>query len=258
MDTANISNEHLYLKGDPKAGKFRFVVEPFTEDYTGRLSWRNLGNQMLRCADMHAGSHGFGYEYTHRTRHAWVLSRLVMEMQEMPRTGETYVIETWVNSIYRQFTDRLFAITSPDGRVYGYAFSTWALIDMDSRLPMNLDEMPDGGFQNTIIAQGVPIGGPRRIRLKNPETVREVQAKYSDLDINGHVNSVRYIEMMLDLFPKSLYDKMPPRRIEVAYSIESYYDDTLTFVREGVSDNEYLVEIHKEAQPIVKAAITFG
>ncbi len=252
-------SEHLYLKGHPKAGAFHFVVEPFTEDYTGRLSWRNLGNQMLRCADMHAGSHGFGYEYTQRTRHAWVLSRLVVEMQEMPRTGEAYSIETWVNSIYRQFTDRLFAITAPDGRVYGYGCSTWALIDMDSRQPMNLDELPNGGFQNAIIPQSVPIEGLRRIRLKNAETVREVQAKYSDLDINGHVNSVRYIEMMLDLFPKSRYDETPARRIEVAYSLESYYDDVLTFVREDVSEQEALVEIRKNgAQPIVKATISFG
>ena len=48
----------------------------------------------------------FGYDDLQKHHTAWVLSRLVIEMEEMPTTGEHYVIETWVNRIYRQFTDR--------------------------------------------------------------------------------------------------------------------------------------------------------
>ena len=119
-----IPAENTYLKGDPRGGIFPFVVEPFSEDYTGRLSWHFLGNHLLRCASLHAGQHGFGYDDMQKSRHAWVLSRLVIEMEEMPTTGEHYVIETWVNRIYRQFTDRLFAITNPQtGLLVGIVIS---------------------------------------------------------------------------------------------------------------------------------------
>ena len=33
--------------------------------------------------------------------------------------------------------------------------------------------------------------------------VSEYQTRYSDIDINGHVNSIKYIEHILDLFPRS-------------------------------------------------------
>ena len=53
-------------------------------------------------------------------------------------------------------------------------------------------------------------------------------AKYSDIDINGHVNSIRYIEHILDLFPIEMYRERRIRRFEMAYVAESYYGDELT------------------------------
>ena len=147
-------------------GRYPFTVEPFSEDYKGRLSWGFLGNHLLRCASLHAGSHGFGYDEMQETRHVWVLSRLVVELEEMPRTGDKYTVETWVSAIYRQFTDRLFAITGESGRVFGYGHSVWALIDMDSRQPMELEALPDGGFSSAVTDRKIPIKGPGRIRVK--------------------------------------------------------------------------------------------
>lgn len=242
------------------AGKFPFIVEPFSEDCCGRLSWRFLGNHLLRCASLHAGQHGFGYDDMQEQHHAWVLSRLVVEMETMPTTGEAYNVETWVKSAYRQFTDRLFAITDNAGRAYGYAFSTWALIDVTTRQPMNLADLPNGGFQDAVLDRDIPIKAPGRIRLKQPQTVRQQEVLYSDLDINGHVNSVRYIEMMLDLLPEA--SRQPVQRLEVAYSAEAYLGDTLTFRVDASSETTeqftHLVEVLKDRETVVaRGAITF-
>ncbi len=253
-----VVQDDLYLKGDPRSSAFSFMVEPFSEDYTGRLSWRFMGNHLLRCASLHAGNWGFGFEDMQRTHHVWVLSRLVVELDEMPKTGEYYAIETWVSRIYRQFTDRLFAVTGPQGRTYGYAFSTWALINMDTRQPLDLVSLPEDGFTKALIPTDVPIKGPGRIRVKSDVPARKVQTCYSDLDINGHVNSIRYIEMMLDLFPKSRYDRARVRRLEVAYCLESYCGDTLSFFTEDTPEGITYVEIRKDdGTVVVKAAVTF-
>lgn len=239
-------------------GRYPFTVEPFSEDYKGRLSWGFLGNHLLRCASLHAGSHGFGYDEMQETRHVWVLSRLVVELEEMPRTGDKYTVETWVSAIYRQFTDRLFAITGESGRVFGYGHSVWALIDMDSRQPMELEALPDGGFSSAVTDRKIPIKGPVRIRVKNTIPDCTLTTRYSDLDINRHVNSIRYIEMMLDLFPKSLFDSHRVKRMEVAYSAEAYFGDRLSFFKDDGEDGSYAVEVRKQdGTPVVKAVITF-
>lgn len=243
---------------DRNAGKFPFVVEPFSEDFTGGLSWRFLGNQLLRCASLHAGAHGFGFDEMMRSRHVWVLSRLVVELDDMPRTGEHYTIETWVSKVYRQFTDRFFSLTGNEGRVYGYACSVWALIDVDSREPADLAALSQGGALFAVDGRGIPVKGPGRIRVKSGEPVRSLSACYSDLDINGHVNSIRYIEMVLDLFPREYYEKGGVKRIEAAYCAEAYLGDILHIYKEEKAGGVFCAEIRKESGEVVaRCEVTF-
>lgn len=256
-----LQGNHQNHKNTPNqaGGRYEFSVEPFSEDYTGRLSWSFLGNHLLRCASLHAGSCGFGYKEMWANRHVWVLSRLVIELNSMPRTSDDYTIETWVSRIYKQFTDRLFDIKAPDGSSYGYASSVWALIDIDSRQPMDLSTF-SGSARMTTAAEDrqIPIKGPGRIRIKSSTPVHDRQACYSDLDINGHVNSIRYIEMILDLFPKEQFDAAIPKRIEMAYCAETYCGETLEFYLDDNGDGHYAVEIRKASgESVVKAALAF-
>lgn len=238
-------------------GKYPFIVEPFSEDFAGRLSWRFLGNHLLRCASLHAGSRGFGYDQVNAHRHAWVLSRLVVEMEQMPCTGQHYTVETWVSKIYRQFTDRLFAITADDGSVFGYAHSIWALIDIESRQPIDLTSLPAGGFAEAVSEREVPIKGAGRVRIKSTEPQSKHTACYSDLDINGHVNSIRYIEMVLDLFGKEIHaEGKTVKRVEMAYCAESYMGETLLLFADPSDDGRQQVEIRKESgEVVVKATV---
>lgn len=242
-----------------KMSQYNYSVEPFSEDYCGNLSWGNLGNLLLRCASMHAGEHGFGYQQMIGCHHVWVLSRLVIEMQELPRTGEHFGIQTWVDKLYRQFTDRHFSVLRPDGTAYGHATSIWSLIDTESRQPADLTKLPDGGFSDTLIPERPsPIAPMGRVRLKNAQLVGTHRAAFTDLDINGHVNSIRYIELLLNQYAAEDMKKHPVRRIEMAYCPEAYCGDTLEIYREedATQPNRTLYEIRKASgEVIIKGSI---
>ncbi len=240
--------------------QYNYVVEPFSEDYCGNLAWGTLGNMILRCASMHAGEHGFGYPQMIAMHHVWVLSRLVIELDSFPRTDEHFGITTWVDRLYRQFTDRHFSIVRPDGTPYGHATSIWALIDTTTRMPTDLSQLPDGGFSGALVPdKSAPIAPMGRIRLKNPILVQTHRAAYSDLDINGHVNSIRYMELLLNHFIPEEMKTHPVYRIEMAYCLESYCGDVLQIWHDtDPSDpNRHLFEIRKETDGsvIVKAAL---
>lgn len=239
-----------------------YAVEPFTEDYCGNLSWGHLGNLLLQYASAHAGDHGFGYTQMIAHHHAWVLSRLVIEMESMPRTGERFAVSTWVDKVYRQFTDRHFSVMRPDGTPYGHATSIWALIDTESRQPADLEHLPGGGFTSALVPEKPsPIAGLGRIRLKSAEPVATHTAAFTDLDINGHVNSIRYIEMLLDRFPADDIKARPVRRVEMAYCAETYCGELLDIFHDtdNKNPNRHLFEIRKQANGTVAArgALTF-
>lgn len=244
-----------------RISQYEYNVEPFSEDYCGNLSWGNLGNLILRCASIHAGEHGFGYPQMIKLHHAWVLSRLVIEMERLPHTGEDFIIATWVDRVYRQFTDRHFSVLRPDGTAYGHATSIWSLIDTETRQPADLTKLPEGGFTDVLIPERpAPIAPMGRVRLKAPELVEKHRAAYTDLDINGHVNSIRYIELMLNQFTAEQMAARPVKRIEMAYCLESYCGDALQIFSERDSANadRQLFEITNEAgQTVTKGSISF-
>ena len=81
------------------------------------------------------------------------------------------------------------------------------------------------------------------------EFVRTIDTQYNDVDINGHINSVKYIEHVLDLWDLAWYREHPIRRFEIAYVAEAHQGDKLSFYREqsdeGVGKVSYSVRIVK-------------
>ena len=93
-----------------KIGKYQFLAEPFHCDFSGRLFMGHLGNHMLNAADFHSTDRGFGMKYLMTIKRSWVLSRLAIEMNEMPEQYTKFNIETWVENAMRYFTQRNFAV----------------------------------------------------------------------------------------------------------------------------------------------------
>jgi acyl-ACP thioesterase len=229
-----------------KIGVYPFVVEPFHVDFTGKLQLGVLGNQFLNCAGFHARERGFGIAEANESNYTWVLSRLAIELDEYPEQYESFSIETWVENVYRLFTDRNFAVVGKDNKVYGYARSVWAMINIDTRKPVDFLSLLAGNIVDYIDAERpCPIEKPGRIKVANTMPVRTIDIHYSDIDINGHVNSIKYIEHILDLFSLDWYKENRIRRFEMAYVAESYFGDTLSFFREEVSEGVYDIEVRK-------------
>lgn len=60
-----------------------------------------LGNHLLNCAGFHASDRGFGIATLNEDNYTWVLSRLAVELDEMPYQYEDFSIQTWVENVYR-------------------------------------------------------------------------------------------------------------------------------------------------------------
>lgn len=229
-----------------KVGTYSFVAEPFHVDFTGKLFMGVLGNHLLNCAGFHASERGFGIAEINESNYTWVLSRLAIELTDTPAQYEEFSIDTWIENVYRLFTDRNFLIYGKEGKVYGYARSVWAMINMDTRKPADLLDLHGERLVGYIEQdKACPIEKPGRIKVCQQMPVRTIDVYYSDIDINGHVNSMKYIEHVLDLFPKDWFSQKNIMRFEVAYVAESYLGDTLSFFRDEVEENVYDIEVRK-------------
>ena len=234
-----------------KIGTYQFVAEPFHVDFTGKLTMGVLGNHLLNCAGFHASERGFGIAEINENHYTWVLSRLAIELEDMPRQYEDFTIHTWIENVYRLFTDRNFELVDKDGKTIGYARSVWAMISMETRKPADLLTLHGESLNQYVSDRECPISKPNRVKVVQDNSVAEYLTKYSDIDINGHVNSIKYIEHILDLFPMETFKEKSIRRFEMAYVAESYYGDTLSFYLEEKGESEYDIEVKKNNQEVV-------
>lgn len=241
----------------PKSERYEFRAEPFHCDFRNQLFLGHLGNEMLNAADYHSDARGYGMTFLMTIHRAWVLSRLAIEMNEMPCINDRFQIETWVENVVKYFTSRNFAVTGKDGKVYGYGRSIWAMIDTVSRQPSDIFAVNDG-----IIAQYVdndhscPIEKPSRVKMDEAEWVRTIDTNYSDVDINGHINSVKYIEHVLDLWDMEWYRNHHVRRFDIAYIAESHQGDQLSFYRKETAPETFAVRIMKSSGDSVEKVET--
>ncbi len=230
-----------------KVGKYQFLSEPFHCDFSARLFMSHLGNHMLNAADFHSNDRGFGMHFLNTINKTWVLSRLAIEMEEMPPMYTKFYIDTWVESAMRFFTNRNFKVYDVEdpNRVFGYGRSVWAMIDTESRQPTDILAVNDGAINDYIEKEKpCPIEKGGRVKMDDQaELVRTIDTNYSDVDINGHINSIKYIEHVLDLWPLDWYRRHQIRRLEIAYVAEAHAGDQLSFYREQDAAESYCVRI---------------
>jgi len=243
-----------------KVGRYEFLAEPFHCDFSQRLFVGHLGNHMLNAADFHSTDRGFGMKRLLPMQRAWVLSRLAIEMEELPKMYERFTVETWVESAMRYFTKRNFRVVGPEQQVYGYGRSVWAMIDSESRQPTDILSIDDGAISQWIVTdKECPIANGGRVKMSDEAVfVRDMEPQYSDVDINGHVNSVKYIEHVLDLWPLEWHREHAMRRFEIAYVAEGHQGDRLSFYREQTGELEYCVRIVKDEDvELVRSKVLF-
>ena len=217
-----------------KIGSYDFLVEPFHCDFSHHIFIGHLGNHLLNAADFHSNERGYGMDYLNTVHKTWVLSRFVMEMQEMPSAYDRITVDTWVENVMKMFTSRNFAIRDADGKAYGYGRSIWAMISTDTRQPVDIMAERDGLITKYVETEKLcPIEPFKRVKMsKNAACRKVVDTCYSDIDVNGHVNSVKYIEHILDMWGMDWYRSHSLQRIDIAYVAESYFGDKLHFMVE--------------------------
>lgn len=229
-----------------KVGRYLEMAEPFHCDFSHHLFMGHLGNHMLNAADFHSRDRGFGMDFLNSIKKTWVLSRLAIEMDEMPCQYDKFYVETWVESAMRYFTQRNFRVVSEDGaKVYGYGRSIWAMIDTETRQPTNIFDIDNGAIVNWVEKDKEnPMSKLTRVQMDDKtEQVRTIDTFYNDVDINGHINSVKYIEHVLDLFPIDWYKEHPLKRFDIAYVAEAHQGDCLNFYQEQDADDALAFKI---------------
>lgn len=224
---------------------YNYRVEPQDVDFTLRATIPSLGSAILNTAGIDAHGKGFGVDALNADNHSWVLSRMAVEFDCQPRQYTDYTIATWINEYGRVLSTRNFTLTDAAGNEFGRAVTQWAMIDLKSRSALDLSWVGDA-HADAIVDAPSPTDKPRKIRDVDPVQTIMHKVVYSDIDFNRHVNTMRYIEMMLDVLPIERFAEERPLRLDINFLKEARYGQTLSVALEE-RGSQTLVEIRSDA-----------
>ena len=224
---------------------YPFRVEPQEVDFSLRITLVALGGNILNIAGIDAHTKGFGVDALNKDNFSWVLSRIAFEFDYRPEEYVKYEIATWISDYGRMLSTRNFTLTDAAGNEFGRAVTQWAMIDLKSRSALDLSWVGDA-HADAIVDAPSPTDKPRKIRDVDPAQTAVHKVVYSDIDFNRHVNTMRYIEMMLDVLPIERFAEERPLRLDINFLKEARYGQTLSVALEE-RGSQTLVEIRSDA-----------
>ena len=233
---------------------YDFRVEPQDVDFTLRATITSMCNCVLDTAGVDAQSHGFGTDILLRNDRSWVLSRMALEFDILPEQYTKFTIRTWVNDCGRVLSVRNFVLTDDKGNVFGRVTTQWCMIDMVRRVPVDLSEVVEL-HRMYISDEPAPCERPHKVLMVNPQHTTEHRIVYSDIDFNRHVNTMRYIDMMLDILPIEMLAEHRPLRLDVHFIKESRYGHTLTVGYEQKCDVSLFEIRPDDGEAVCRASI---
>lgn len=203
-----------------------FPIRSYNLNPRGFARFTTMANFFQEMAYAHANQLGFGYRDLHKNKTMWVLCRMRILMHRYPEWGDQVNVETWHRGMDRLFGLRDFSVTDHQGNELGLASSAWLILDATSRRPVRASNemLQEGKAEKAVFNEPLQ-------KIKLPDNLQEVGHRhvvFSDLDIMGHVNNVKYMEWSIDAILTGGSIGQEISELEINFTNEARLGDEIT------------------------------
>ncbi|HON71415.1 acyl-[acyl-carrier-protein] thioesterase [Tenuifilum sp.] len=225
----------------PKYHRHKLKVHSYEVDFNQRLTVTALFNYLQEIAWEHAHLLGYGWEHLLQKGWFWALSRVEVEIYRLPAWTDEVVLLTWPRGVDGIFALRDFEVYDHLGNKIIAATSSWLVLNIQTRRPVRAEWYSDfdyatrsslGRNATKLVEQSV-----------SPEFSEKFDVRIGDIDMNQHVNNVRYIDWAYNTFSIEHFKSYFPKRVVVNFNAEGKANDSIIASRFQNSQDESIVEI---------------
>ncbi len=209
----------------------------------GYLKYTDLCNILQLTAAAHSEVGGISFSDMQEFNQAWVLSRIRVEISELPKWKDTVTAKTWINTLENSRSVRAIELYV-DGKKMAGCETFWAVFNTKIRRPEAL-ALPFAHFE--LFPEQKATQNPfSKINIsKETEMVFEKTIFLSDLDNVNHVNNVKYLEWCLDLIDVKLLLDQKIESFEMNFLKELNLKDKVA-IHENAMTDSIIFNITKE------------
>ena len=163
----------------------------------------------------------------------WVFSKLEININRFPIYEETINLSTFPNEMMHFIYPRTYLFKDLNDNVLVKATSIWCLIDANTRKIL-LPSETGIGVASPIKADPISKIEKKEVALKESRTVR-----YTDIDINKHLNNTKYLDYICDLYDSNFFDINHIKKITISFHNEVKEGETIDIY--ASNDNTYFL-----------------
>ena len=227
-------------------------------DGRGQCKASALLNHLQNAATLAAEDGGFSREMlVERYGAFWMLARSWYRLSRPLNYEDRLTIRTWHRGGKSAIMYRDYDILV-NGQPVGESVSAWVLANVNSRKLMRLSAIPElEGTGGGELCKTMTLA-----KLRQPGGLREVERRlmrYSDSDLNGHVNNTRYADFACDAVGmERLSGDRYLAELQIGYLAECRPGEVLTIQASGLGDSRFVRGVDLEGKPRFETALYFG
>ncbi|MCR5063890.1 MAG: hypothetical protein K6A89_11465 [Treponema sp.] len=202
------------------------ILEDFTKEKTLKLSailkiLLNSGNKHSDLADDNilAGSNN-GV--------AWILSDWFIEVLDYPKYGSEIIAKTWTEPVTQIFCCMRDFELYADGKLAAHGLTKWVLLDLNTGRPKKIEkELIDKyGPEEKMTFETSKLA-----KLLEPQSFLQetsLKVRRTDIDFNGHVHNLTYLDYALESLPQEKYDsKQNFKKLRISFKADLKQGDEI-------------------------------
>lgn len=208
---------------------YTYRIEPYQADLTQRLTLMGLADYMLTSCFTDAIFSGYQSK-SFGENCGWVILRMSMEIERLPRQLENISIRTWISDVNRLASTHNFEVLDEQGQIIARSSTIWTVIDLGTRKPISFTDYPD--FCEHKVDRTLEPATSTPLRLSTPDVNGRYthQVLYSYIDGNGHTYSINYLRMALDTLEIKDLSTSRRVRIDMNWMHETHYGERLVIL----------------------------
>jgi acyl-ACP thioesterase len=212
--------------GDTNVWREDYPIRSYEVDCHNRLSILSMFSFMQEAASKHAAALGVSIQQLLAENYTWLLSRLKISIAAFPGWNDQIRVNTWPSGTQQLFALRDFKISDADNQFIAAAISAWLVIDLQKRRPVRIAPF----VQRLKPIEGSHILADRLDKLpalSRPVYEKRFVVRYSDIDINQHVNNVKFVEWIVESLPSAALNALVASELEINFMAEAFHEDRI-------------------------------